>query len=52
MDRIGSILTVATANPLDTESIREIEKITKLDVQVFVSTQTDIFEAIKRGYKT
>ena len=52
VDRIGSILTVATANPLDTESIREIEKITKLDVQVFVSTQTDIFEAIKRGYKT
>jgi type IV pilus assembly protein PilB len=52
VDRIGSILTVATSNPLDTDSIREVEKMTRLDVQVFVSTQSDITEAIKRGYKT
>ena len=51
VDRLGKILTVAMANPLNTQAILEVEKITRLNVQVFVTTQSDINEAIKRCYK-
>jgi type IV pilus assembly protein PilB len=51
VDRLGDILTIAMANPLDTQTIQEVEKTTHLNAQVFVTTPTDIKEAIKHCYK-
>ncbi|MGH7198915.1 MAG: hypothetical protein ACREH5_09295 [Candidatus Omnitrophota bacterium] len=51
VDRLGKILTVAMSNPLNAQAIHEVEKITHLNVQVFVTTQSDINDAIKRCYK-
>ena len=51
VDRIGAILTVAMSNPLNVQAIEDIEMITHLKVQVFVSTSTDMKDAIKRCYE-
>lgn len=51
VDRLGKILTVAMSNPLNMQAIDEVEKITHLNVQVFVTTQSDVNDAIKRSYK-
>lgn len=51
VDRLGKMLTVAMANPLNAEAIDEVERITHLNVQVFVTTQSDVNDAIKRCYK-
>jgi type IV pilus assembly protein PilB len=51
VDRVGSILTVAMSNPLNTQATEDIEMMTRLKVQVFVSTATDVNDAIKRCYK-
>ena len=51
-DRIGNILTVAMGNPLNQQAIEDIEMITRCTVQVFVSTVTDVTNAIKRCYRT
>ncbi len=51
VDRLGNILTVAMSNPLNKEAIEETQKSTKMNVQVFVSTQTDVDEAVRRAYK-
>jgi len=50
IDKIGNSLTVAMSDPLNTHAIEDVELITNCKVQVFVSTQTDIKEAIKRYY--
>ena len=50
IDKIGNSLTVAMSDPLNTHAIEDVELITSCKVQVFVSTQTDIKEAIKRYY--
>ncbi len=51
VDRVGSILTVAMSNPLNTQAIEDIEMITHYKVQVFVTTATDVSQAIKNIYK-
>ncbi len=51
VDRIGSVVTVAMSNPLNSQAIEDIEMITHFKVQVFVSTGTDVYESIKRCYK-
>ncbi len=51
VDRVGNVLTVAMANPLNQQAIEDIEMITHLKVQVFVTRSTDVVEAIKRMYK-
>jgi type IV pilus assembly protein PilB len=51
VDRVGSILTVAMSNPLNTEAIEDIEMLTHYKVQVFVTTATDVTNAIKGIYK-
>lgn len=51
VDRVGGVLTVAMSNPLNSQAVEDIEMITRLKVQVFVSTATDINDAIKRCYK-
>ena len=51
VDRVGSILTVAMSNPLNTQAIEDIEMLTHYKVQVFVTTVSDVAAAIKGVYK-
>ena len=48
VDKIGETLTVAMSNPLDGKALEEIEGLTKCKVQVFVSTLTDVRNALKK----
>jgi len=50
VDRIGDTLTVAMANPLNAKAIEDIELLTNCNVQVFVSTVTDVTRAIDKFY--
>jgi len=50
VDKIGDTLTVAMANPLNIKAAEDIEMLTKCNVQVFVSTMTDINSAIAKFY--
>lgn len=50
LDKIGNTLTVAMANPLNVEAVEDLEDMTSLDIQIFVSTGSDIRKAIKKGY--
>ena len=52
IDHVGTILTVAMSNPLNHQAIEDIEMITHCKAQVFVSTLTDVNEAIKKSYKS
>ncbi len=51
VDKIGSNLTIAMSNPLNTLAIEDIELVSGLCVQIFVSTATDIKRAIEKYYK-
>ncbi len=51
VDRVGSILTVAMSNPLNTQAIEDIEMLTHYKVQVFVTTAGDVAAAVKGVYK-
>ena len=51
IDRIGNALTLAMADPSNTQAIEDIEMTTKCVVQTFVSTPSDITLAIDRFYK-
>lgn len=51
VDRVGGILTVVMSNPLNMEAIEDVEMITHFKVQVFVTTSTDVANAIGRSYK-
>jgi type IV pilus assembly protein PilB len=51
VDRVGSILTVAMSNPLNTQAIEDVEMLTRFKVQVFVTTSSDVAAAIKEVYK-
>lgn len=50
VDRVGAILTIAMANPLNAQAITEVEETTHLKVQLFISTTSDIKETIARSY--
>lgn len=50
VDKIGDTLTVAMSNPLNMKAVEDIELLTKCNVQVFVSTMTDITTAIDKFY--
>lgn len=51
IDKIGTTLTIAMANPLNLQAVEDIELMTKCKVQAFVSTMTDIEDAIDKYYK-
>lgn len=51
VDRIGDTLTIAMANPLNAEAIEDLEDLTSLKIQTFVSTASDIRNTIKEYYK-
>lgn len=50
IDKIGNTLTVAMFNPLNVEAIEDLEDLTSLEIQIFISTATDIKNAIKKYY--
>jgi len=50
VDRLGNNLSIALANPLSSETVEKVEKITGLNLQVFVSTASDIRKAIDKYY--
>lgn len=51
VDKIGNTLTIAMANPLNLQAVEDIELMTGCKVQTFVSTMTDINNALARYYK-
>ncbi len=50
LDKTGKTLTVAMADPLNNSAIKALENITRCDVQVFVSTSSDIRRSIEEFY--
>ena len=50
IDRIGNALTLVMADPSNVKAIEEIELLTKCIVQTFVSTPTEIEQAITKHY--
>ncbi len=50
VDKIGKNLTIAMANPLNTLAKEDVELVSGLYVQIFVSTSTAIKKAIERYY--
>jgi len=50
IDKIGNLLTISMSNPLNNQAVEDIEMISGCKVQVFISTMTDISNAIKKYY--
>ena len=50
LDRIGDILSVVMINPLSDEKKSYLEGLTKCHIATFISTKTEIEEAIARNY--
>jgi len=50
IDKIGSLLTISMSNPLNIQAAEDIEMLSGCKVQVFISTMTDITNAIKKYY--
>jgi len=51
IDKIGNTVTIAMADPLNTQAIEDIELVTGSSIQIFVSTATDIKKAMDKYYK-
>jgi len=51
VDKIGMSLTLAMSDPLNVQAAEDVELITGCSVQAFVSTGSDIKEAIEKYYK-
>ncbi len=51
IDKIGKSLSVAMADPLNVHATEDVELISGCTVQTFVSTASDIREAIDKYYK-
>ena len=50
VDKIGNILTVAMANPLDIKVVEELENISGSNIEIFISTHQEIINAIEYNY--
>lgn len=50
IDKIGNLLTISMSNPLNAQAVEDIEMLSGSKVQVFISTMTDITNAIKKYY--
>ena len=50
IDKIGKSLTLAMSNPLNVQAAEDVELLTGCTVQAFVSTTTDVMNAIKKYY--
>lgn len=52
IDKIESNLTLAMSNPLNKEAIEDVEEVTKCTVQIFVTTTSDIRNALSKYYNS
>lgn len=50
IDRIGGLLTISMSNPLNIQAVEDIEMLTGCKIQVFISTMSDVNNAIKKYY--
>lgn len=50
VDKVGNILTVVMADPLNTKAIKEVEEITGLKIQIFTSLLSEIIDALELYY--
>ncbi len=50
IDKIGDLLTISMSNPLNIQAAEDIEMLSGCKIQVFISTMTDITNAIKKYY--
>lgn len=50
IDKIANTLTIAMSNPLNNQAIEDLETLLACTVQVFVSTTSDIRQAIEKYY--
>ncbi|MFO8052982.1 MAG: hypothetical protein R6U54_03375 [Candidatus Omnitrophota bacterium] len=48
IDKVENSLTIAMANPLNSQAIEDLEDATGCDIQVFVATPSDIRAGIKK----
>lgn len=51
IDKIANNLTLAMSNPLNVQAIEDVELLSGCNIQTFVSTSTDIKNAIQKYYK-
>lgn len=51
VDHIGDTLTIAMADPLNSRAVEDIEMLTHCSVQIFVSTLSEITDALLRSYE-
>ncbi|MBU1086991.1 MAG: hypothetical protein KKD05_05660 [Candidatus Omnitrophica bacterium] len=51
IDKIGNILTIAMADPLNAKALDEVRKVTGLNVETFISTFSEIESALTNNYK-
>ena len=51
VDKIGNTMTIAMANPLNLQAVEDIELMSGCKVQAFVSTMTDINNALNQYYE-
>ena len=51
LDRVGDILSVVMANPLDSAMIEELEGMTGCKIATFIATKAEIDEVISHRYK-
>ncbi len=50
IDKVGNNLSLVMSNPLNVQAIEDVEMLSGCHVQTFVTTATDIKEAIKKHY--
>lgn len=51
VEKVGDLIMVVMADPLDTKAIKEVEKVTGCGVQPFVGILSEIIEALEGYYK-
>ncbi|MBN3040668.1 MAG: hypothetical protein JW867_06035 [Candidatus Omnitrophica bacterium] len=51
IDKIGNTLTIAMANPLNIQAVEDLEDIINCDVQIFVSTPSDIRKSMEKFFQ-
>ena len=51
LDKVGNNLTVAMSNPLNDHAIEDVELLSGCNIQIFVSTLSDVKGAIEKYYK-
>ncbi len=51
IDKIGNNLTLVMANPLNAKAVEDAESVSGCNVQIFVSTSSEIKKAIEKYYK-